>query len=190
MNSHDIGRLVYLSLILMAVSGWVLVEYRGRMGVALRTAAAWGLIFVGLMAGFGLWNDLRRDVRHEATMIGGQMAIPRSQDGHYYITLTIAGKPVDFLVDTGATNVVLSQADATRLGIDVTKLAYIGEADTANGTVQTARVKISDVVLGPWHDVALAAYVNDGQMDGSLLGMDYLGQFHLEMGADQLVLSR
>ena len=61
MNGDDLGRLAYLGLLLTAVGGWVIVEYRQRLGQALRVAMAWGLIFVGLMAGYGLWNDLRRD---------------------------------------------------------------------------------------------------------------------------------
>jgi aspartyl protease family protein len=36
----------------------------------------------------------------------------------------------------------------------------------------------------------VAAWVTDGEMDGSLLGMDYLGKFHLELAADRLLLRR
>jgi aspartyl protease family protein len=39
-----------------------MVEFRQRMGQALRMALAWGLIFVGVMAGYGLWSDIRRDM--------------------------------------------------------------------------------------------------------------------------------
>ena len=55
-------RLVYLSLLLVAVGGWVVVEFRQRLGQTLRLAAAWGLIFLGVVAGFGLWNDIRPDL--------------------------------------------------------------------------------------------------------------------------------
>ncbi|MEY4872407.1 MAG: hypothetical protein RLZZ563_1737, partial [Pseudomonadota bacterium] len=62
MDNETIGRLFYLVLLLAAVGGWIMVEYRRRMGQALRVAMAWGLIFVGVMAGYGLWNDLRSDI--------------------------------------------------------------------------------------------------------------------------------
>jgi aspartyl protease family protein len=94
------------------------------------------------------------------------------------------------MVDTGATNVVLSRRDAERLGIDPASLVYLGQAQTANGIVRTARVKLNDVQLGSWQDETLAAWVNDGEMDGSLLGMDYLGKFHIELAADRLLLRR
>ncbi len=190
MDSDTLARLLYLSLLLAAVGGWVIVEYRGRLGTALRTAMAWGLIFVGLMAGYGLWSDLRHDVRRAAVMVGDHMEVPRAPDGHYYLTLDIGGNPVEFMVDTGASNVVLSQRDAARLGIDPATLAYVGQAQTANGTVRTARVRISDVALGPWRDETLAAYVTQGEMDISLLGMDYLGAFDLQFSGDRLMLRR
>ena len=191
MDTHDFARLIYLGLLLAAVGGWVLVEYRGRLGFALRTALAWGLIFVGVMAGYGLWNDLRRaEVPRQMMAEGGAVVLPRAPDGHYYLTLSIDGTDLRFMVDTGATNVVLSQGDARRLGIDPDTLAYLGEADTANGTVRTARVTLRDVRLGEVTDDHLAAWVNDGQMDGSLLGMDYLGRFRIEIDADRMVLRR
>lgn len=195
MDVSDLGRATYLLILLVALTGWVLAEYRGRLGFAARTALAWGMIFLAVMAGFGLWQDLRLDGRlagrpQQAVAAGGAITLPRAPDGHYYLTLQIGGQPVEFLVDTGATNVVLSRADARRLGIDPDALAYVGEAETANGTVRTARVTLQDVRLGPIADATLRAYVTEGDMRGSLLGMDYLGRYRIEIEADRMVLSR
>jgi aspartyl protease family protein len=191
MDGIEFGRVAYLLLLLLAVGGWVIVEYRGRMGFALRTAMAWGLIFLGVMAGYGLWNDIRRTALPvQSTMADGRLEIPRASDGHYHLTLDIGGTPVRFLVDTGATNVVLSQDDARRLGIDPATLTYLGQARTANGVVRTARVGLTDVRLGDFHDDRVAAYVTDGDMEGSLLGMDYLRRFRIEIADGRMVLTR
>lgn len=191
MDGIEFGRVAYLVLLLVAVGGWVIVEYRGRMGFALRTAMAWGLIFLGVMAGYGLWNDIRRTaLPAQATMTDGRLEIPRASDGHYHLTLDIGGTPVRFLVDTGATNVVLSQDDARRLGIDPATLTYLGQARTANGVVRTARVGLTDVRLGGFRDDRVAAYVTDGDMEGSLLGMDYLRRFRIEIADGRMVLTR
>ncbi|HMO70756.1 MAG TPA: TIGR02281 family clan AA aspartic protease [Paracoccaceae bacterium] len=191
MDGTDFGRMAYLLLLLVAVAGWVIVEYRGRMGFTLRTAMAWGMIFLGVMAGYGLWEDIRRTaLPSQASFEGGRIEIPRSRDGHYHLTLTVGGTPVDFLVDTGATNIVLSQKDARRIGIDPAALPYMGSARTANGTVRTARVALEDVVLGDIRDARLPAYVTDGEMEGSLLGMDYLGRFRIQIAGDRMVLER
>lgn len=190
MDSGSIGQLVYLVILLCALGGWVLVEHRKRMGQALRTAMAWGLIFVGVMAGYGLWTDLRSDIHRQAVLVGDRLEVPRSPDGHYYLTLTISDQPIEFLVDTGATNVVLSREDAAKLGLDPQNLVYTGQAQTANGTVPTSRVRVEDVLLGPWQDPSLSVWVNGGDMQGSLLGMDYLGRYRIEISGDRLILQR
>lgn len=189
MDPSDLGRLTYLLLLLAAVGGWIIVEYRGRLGFALRTALAWGMIFLGVMAGYALWQDIRGDVMpRQAVMEGDEVVLPRAPDGHYYVTLQINGEDVEFVVDTGATNVVLSQGDARRLGIDPASLAFSGMASTANGTVRTARVTLPEVRLGGLVDRDLRAYVTDGEMDISLLGMDYLGRFRIAIENDEMVL--
>lgn len=191
MDADTIAQLIYLGLLLAAVGGWVMVEYRKRMGAALRTALAWGLIFVGVMAGYGLWSDISRSMTStQAVTEGGTIEIPRSPDGHYYVTLDINGETVLFMADTGATNMVLSTDDARRLGIDPESLLYMGEAMTANGVVRTARVTLPEVTLGPFTDTDFPAWVNEGDMDGSLLGMEYLGQYRVEIAGDRMVLSR
>lgn len=191
MDSFDFGRIGYLLLLLVAVGGWIVVEYRGRLGAALRTGIAWGLIFLGVAAGYGVWQDSALSiVPRQAVLQTGEISIPRSPDGHYYVTLTIAGTPVTFLADTGASAVVLSRSDARRLGIDTAGLDYLGTAYTANGPVSTARVQLSDVTLGPLTDPVLEAFVNDGEMEGSLLGMSYLGQFRIEIADDRMILRR
>ncbi len=191
MDSDQAGRLTYLVLLLIAVGGWVMVEYRTRIGQALRVALAWGMIFLGVAAGYGLWNDLRDDILpRQMVTEAGAVEIPRAADGHYYVQLDIGGQAVLFLADTGATNVVLSPADARRLGIDPAGLVYTGQAMTANGMVRTARVRLSDVQLGPFADDSLAVWVNEADMDGSLLGMDYLGRFRIEIARDKMVLRR
>ena len=191
MEGSDWGRLAYLVILLVAVGGWVLVEYRTRLGQALRTVVAWGLIFVGVMAGYGLWEDLRRDTfPQQSVSQSGRIEVPRSPDGHYYLTLQVNGTPVRFLADTGATNVVLGRDDAQSLGLDPASLDYVGVAQTANGPVRTARVTLPEVRLGTVTDVDVGAYVNDGDMDGSLLGMDYLGLWRIEIDRDRMVLTR
>ena len=62
---------------------------------------------------------------------------------------------------------------------------------TANGIVRTARVTLNDVRLGNIQDAAVSAYVNEAEMDGSLLGMDYLSRFErIEIARGRLILTR
>jgi aspartyl protease family protein len=191
LDADRISQLIYLGILLLAIGGWVIVEYRTRLGLALRSALAWGMIFVAIMAGYGLWGDLRRDITpRQMVTEAGELVLPQAQDGHYYMNILIDGKEILFLADTGATNIVLNRSDAEALGIDVRGLPFLGNAMTANGEVRTARVKLAKVVSGPFQDNDVTAWVNEGEMDTSLLGMDYLGLFIIKIGDGQMVLSR
>lgn len=190
MDSDTLLRLVYLGLILAALGGWVLVEFRQRTGPTLRMALAWGLIFLAVVAGYGLWQGIRRDAQVMSAGDGNRLELIRMQDGHYHATVRINGTEVDFVIDTGATGMVLTMADARKLGIDPGSLAFVGEAATANGIVRTAMVTLPLVELGPFRDEDFRAYVNEGDLSGSLLGMDYLGRFRIELAGDRMILQR
>ncbi len=191
MQTDMLMNLLYLVVLLAAVGGWILVEYRRRMGQAIRVAMAWGLIFLGFAASYGLWNDLRQNiVPRQMVTDAGSLRVPRAPDGHYYLTVQVNGQPVQFLVDTGASNVVISPRDARSLGLDPDSLIFLGDAMTANGPVQTARVRLPEVALGPFTDRDVPAYVTSGDMDISLLGMDYLGKFRIGIDRGEMTLSR
>lgn len=190
MEDIEFGRLIYLSLILASLIGWALVEFRQRMGQALRMALAWGAIFLAMMGGYGVWQDLQG--RSQGMMVTGEQRVElrRQSDGHYYVTLRINGTEVYFVIDTGATGMVLTLEDAERLGFDRENLVFLGEASTANGMVRTAMVTLGAVELGPFRDANFRAYVNEGELSESLLGMDYLERFRMEFVDGTLVLER
>lgn len=196
MDSDALARLLYLGLLGGVIGGYFLLSNRHRMGAMAQQASIWGLIFVGVVAGYGLWSDIRQDVMPRQAVFtetgpGGaaRIEVPRAADGHYYLTLQISGTPVNFIVDTGASDVVLSREDAQRIGLEPDSLTYLGRAGTANGMVRTARVVLNDVRLGPLQDDRLTAWVSQGDMPGSLLGMAYLDRFgRIEIANGRLVL--
>lgn len=192
MNGDQLANLAYLGLLGAAIAAMFFLGNRQNLGKTAQQAAIWGLIFVGVVAAVGMWGDLRDQISPRQSVIGeNRIEIPRSRDGHYYLTLDVNGVAVDFVVDTGASQVVLTQADAKRVGINTADLRYIGTANTANGTVRTAPVWLASVSLGGMTDTDVRAVVNEGQMDGSLLGMTYLGLFgRIEIADGKLILSR
>jgi aspartyl protease family protein len=189
MDGETLARVGYLAIILVALGGWALVEFRQRMGQALRMAMAWALIFLGVAAGYGLWTDIRNvALPRQLVTETGAIEVPLAADGHYYLTLEINGTTVPFMVDTGASGMVLSLADAERLGLDPDSLEFRGQAQTANGVVRTAMVTLPVVELGPFRTEGFRAFVNGGEMEGSLLGMDYLRLFRMEFADSRLIL--
>lgn len=193
MTGDDTARLIYLVALGAVIGGWLLVQNRRRMGHLAQKAAIWGFIFIGAIIVAGLWSDLRRTVAPPQAQVAadGRLVIPRGPGGHYHVTAKVNGTPIRFIVDTGASGIVLSRADADRAGIDVAGLAYWGEAMTANGPVRTASVQLESLALGPFEDRGLRAWVNEGPMEVSLLGMSYLQRFErIEIAEGQLWLSR
>lgn len=188
----DVARFVYLGLLLLALAGWLVTQTRLSLNKTLQYAAIWGLIFIGAIAAAGLWQDVSRDLRGGQVLSGdGQIDVPRSRDGHYYLTLEINDASVNFVVDTGASQMVLTQADAARAGLEPDDLAYLARAHTANGEVRIAPVRLDRVLLGSFEDRNVPAAVNGGEMTTSLLGMSYLQRWgRIEIAGDRLVLTR
>ena len=192
MSTDQIMQLTYLVLLAAAIGGSAIVAGRSNMGKMAQQAAIWALIFVGVIGAYGLWEDISNDVNPRQAIINDStVAVPRGNDGHYHLTLGIDGTDVAFVVDTGASQMVLSQQDAARIGIDTASLNYSGMASTANGVVRTAPVMLGEVVLGGITDRNIPAVVNGGEMDASLLGMSYLGLYNrIEISNGELVLNR
>jgi aspartyl protease family protein len=193
MPDIETGQLIYLIVLGAMVAGWFFMQTRQGLNRTLQYAAVWGMIFVGGAAAVGLWQDISRDAGRPqlSQSQSGQIVVPRARDGHYYLQLQINEVPVQFVVDTGATQMVLTKADAARIGLDPAELDYLGRANTANGEVRTAFVKLDTVSLGDVTDRAVSAVVNDGEMAGSLLGMGYLQRWgRIEITGGELILTR
>src|SRR5690606_7594403 len=102
----------------------------------------------------------------------------------------VNGTHIRFMVDTGASDVALTAADARRLGIDPQSLAYNTPYQTANGTIYAARVVLDRVTVGgiALRDVRASISQGDG-LGTSLLGMSFLGRLDaVEVRGERLVL--
>ncbi|MCW3780061.1 retropepsin-like aspartic protease family protein [Defluviimonas salinarum] len=191
MESGDFPRLVYLGLLLAVIAGYFLLANRRQLGKVAQQAAIWGLIFLGAIAVAGLWDDIRRSARPaEAVIRGDSIEVPAAADGHFYLMAEVNGVTVRFVVDTGATDIVLTQRDAARAGLDPEGLNYFGTAMTANGRVATAPVRLDTLALGGVSDANVPAVVNGGELDTSLLGMSYLGRHEVTFSRDRMILRR
>ncbi|WP_420012226.1 retropepsin-like aspartic protease family protein [Tateyamaria sp.] len=193
MSSDSIAQLIYLGTFALVLGGGFLLTSKLKLGQTLQMASIWVLIFVGAIGAVGIWGDIQDDLFPHQTRFDdtGQIIVPRSGDGHYYLTLDLNGTPTAFMVDTGATDMVLTQADAAAAGLNPETLNYFGRAFTANGEVRTAPVRLDTVAIGNIEDRDVPAVVNNGQMEQSLLGMGYLQRWgRIEISGNELTLSR
>ena len=101
----------------------------------------------------------------------------------------VDGVKIKFLVDTGATDVVLNSGDAMRLGLNFKQLSFDKIYQTANGIVRGAPVKLGRVKIGPIEITNVRASVNGADMTNSLLGMSFLSRIGgYEVIGDRLTL--
>lgn len=120
----------------------------------------------------------------------GGVAINASEYGHFQSTVSINGRPVDVMVDTGASVVALSYEDAERAGIYVRDADFTATARTANGVARFAPIRINDIRLGDIlvHNVQ-GSVAERGKLSTSLLGMTFLSKLSkVEMQPNRLLL--
>mgnify|MGYP006126279771 CR=1 FL=1 len=193
MEDTGFAKLIYLSVLVTVILGSILISRKGEFWKLTRQAGVWLLIFVALVAAVAGWQDIRRTgplslVQSEEE---GKIIIPKQRDGHFHLKLDVNGTSIDFLVDTGASGIVLNQQDAQSLGFDLDTLEYWAYANTANGKVRLAPVRLGSITLGGYKDKNVKATVNEGDMRTSLLGMSYLKSFSgIEIKQDQMILTR
>lgn len=121
------------------------------------------------------------------TSNGHVTAIPKASNGHFYATAVVNAKAVRFLVDTGASMIALTPADARRLGF--TDLVYDAEVSTANGKTAVARITLSSVTVGQSTVRNVEGVVVKEGLSDSLLGMSYLGKLsRMEVTQSSLIL--
>jgi aspartyl protease family protein len=190
LNGDDFLRLIYLVLLLVFLVG-ALGFGRGRRGSRLRDLALWCLITIGLLTAYAYRAPLMRFAAPvlqeldpsrvvEVTNEEGarELVIARGADGHFHLDAKANGTGVRFLVDTGASATVLTEADAERSGINTLALEYDRPVQTANGIAFYARATLDSLEIGPYRLSRVPVGVMpDSALGVSLLGMNTINRF-------------
>lgn len=121
---------------------------------------------------------------------GGGIEFTKSYDGHFYIQAQVNDKSITFLLDTGASDIVLSQKDALYAGINLHNIQDFKIYDTAKGQVKAGVVHIPQIKIGNFLVNDVQASVNTHSMSHSLLGMSFLRYFHFTIRDNKLLLYR
>lgn len=189
-GSGDKANLIYLVLLGLIV-GSSIIGFRGlrrrgalaSLSFAAKAGLAWVVIAVVLVLGYsyrtelgGIKNRILGEMAPASPIAtgAGRIAVRAGANGHFFIDAAVNGKPVRFLVDTGASDIVLSPDDARRVGLDPGGLSYTRVYSTANGTVRGAPVTLRSLAVGPLRITDMPASVNGAPMNGSLLGQSFL----------------
>lgn len=182
----------FLVLLLAGVFGRRLRGFPSSWGIALGQIAIWLAVALVILGGYTHRAEIRqvasrilgeldpalgRSIADQGDATGGAtMLFTVADDGQFHIQATVNGTAVRFIVDTGASDVMLSTGDARRLGFDPGSLSYTRSYQTANGRTMGAPVTLNSVDIGPIHMTEVAASVLENPTDMSLLGMSFLSR--------------
>ncbi len=117
----------------------------------------------------------------------GELSIPRARDGHFYVQGHVEGRPVTFLVDTGASLVVVSETFAREAGLAAGRPTTFR---TASGELKGRIVSGLTVSAGPASISGARVGVGLAGPDTSiaLLGQSFLSRFEVVLSGDTMTL--
>lgn len=183
-GERAIANMVYLVGFAVLIMGGSWASGRYTLGEAFKYALVWLAIIFGLIVLYThreklYWSHIRAELfpNQIRMTMGGALSVKVSADGHFHIEAQVNDVPVDFIVDTGAADIVLSPGDARRAGFDLKNLDYTRLYSTANGTGAAAPIRIKSFQVGYAMFQSVPASVNSAPMENSLLGMFFLQQF-------------
>ncbi len=178
------SRVVYSAGLLILLTAGAARIQRHAIRKHLRDIAIWLAIVAVLALGYA-YRDVFADTRQRLQLAFGggvpvatgerELVVPRDESGHFLVVGKVNGQTVRFLVDTGATDTVLSPADARRLGLDTDAFDYGYRSETANGVGYAAATTVDRLEVGPITADNFRLMVNKAPMSASLLGMSFLG---------------
>jgi aspartyl protease family protein len=149
----------------------------------IRNILIWTAVGGVLVIGFSFQNELRDlGLRLRSDLVPGypvqtgahEMALSEGDGGSFHVYGTVNDTRIRFLIDTGATDIVLDPQDALRLGINLDSLTFDRPFGSANGIGYGASLEVANLSVGAIHFSNVKVSINRAPMGSSLLGMAFL----------------
>ena len=150
------------------------------------------LAALGLLGGLYLLFSMLEDGRGTGTVSSidssgaAMVVLEQDRSGHYLAEGQINGQAVNFLVDTGATDVALPESAARALGLDFGPRIKVM---TAAGPANAWMTRLDEVTVGGLRRTNVRASISSGEFNGILLGMSFLKHYSLQQRDGRLVIS-
>ena len=197
-SEFDQANLIQIIAVIAFVSSGLIFVRRVNVKETVRNVALWVGIAAVLILGLSYRDEIERiAMRVRSELVPGYalstgenaLTLTASADGHFYVFGQANGVQVRFLIDTGATDTVLSPSDAASLGIDVRALDFSRVYQTANGMGRGAPYTLDSLAVGPIAFQNMPVSINEAPMGSSLLGMTFLRRLSaFEIQGRQLIL--
>jgi aspartyl protease family protein len=113
----------------------------------------------------------------EPVSSGRSLILDADRQGHFKVDARIEGRHIDFMVDSGASLVIMRESDAAQVGIRAMRSEYTAIVSTANGKIKAAPAKLDRIEIGgiTVYDVP-ALVLPDEALGQNLLGVAFLSR--------------
>ena len=183
LEDDDLGRLGYLGGVLVLLgSGLSMRDFKARQ--FLRDAGIWLALGLALVVGYSFKDDLKPLFSQTVASLSpgtpaeignGRVVIKRNQSNDFAVKSNVNDTNIEFIFDTGASAVVLTYDDAVKAGFTPEKLSFGITVSTANGTTQTAPIRIGVLKVGSISRENVRGLIAQrGDLRTSLLGMTFM----------------
>lgn len=205
MEQADFAGIVAGLALLIMIGGSAFMAYRGKGTKAIKDLTIWLAILLGLVTLYSFRFEFETVARRVAgELLPGRanssyyngngeaiVEIKQHNSGHFITRVRINGEPVEMMVDTGASTVLLTPSDAERIGFDTSKLVYSISVSTANGRTKVAMAQLNTISIGDISARNVKAYISGpGALSQSLLGMSFLSRLRSYEVKDGLLILR
>ena len=198
LSTDDFGNLTVRVALLIFLSGSVIALFRHRFSAALEALLFWALLGLILAAGYTYRFELLQVGNRIASELipgmpatrGKNVEIARGGSGEFTVNARINNVQLSFVLDTGASAIVLTQEAAKAAGLPIEVLSYSVNVETANGRTRAAPVTLDRVSVGGIVERSVSALIaQPGQLRSNLLGMTFLNRLESwEVRGDKLVM--
>jgi aspartyl protease family protein len=202
MDIDQFARVAYMLALLVLVTGFGYFFYHSRIGEMIRAVLFWAMIALMLALVYSYRFELETIsgrllsellVNRPATVStndGVTVQVARARGGDFTVQAQVNGAPVNMLVDTGASSVVLTQEAAKAANLPLDLLKYDVPIETASGRTRAASVVLDRVAVGGIVERRVPALISaPGDLKTSLLGMSFLNRLQsFEVSGGRLML--
>jgi aspartyl protease family protein len=196
------SRLAYLLAVLVLVTGFGYFFYHSRIGEMIRAVLFWAMIALVLALVYSYRHEIEAMSERLLSELlvsrpvttgsgsGATVQVARARGGDFMVQTLVNSAPVNMLVDTGASSVVLTQEAAAAANLPLDLLKYDVPIETASGRTRAAAVVIDQIAVGGIVERRVPALVSaPGDLKTSLLGMSFLNRLRsFEISGGRLVM--
>jgi clan AA aspartic protease (TIGR02281 family) len=143
-----------------------------------------GILLALILAGYLFYQHATKPEME--VISANEVRLQRHNDGHYHVNGTINGRPIRFMLDTGASMVSVSERVARQAGLECEAPATF---TTANGKISGCVAQREEVMFGGFRLFDVDVAIMPNMDDLALLGMNALGRFDLSQSDGTLTIS-